>query len=304
MRFSWSPRRFETTRSAMSTFVAITVEDRSEARAQEAIGRAFEEMERLAALLTRFESGSPLGVLNATGRLADPPPELSRVVARGLLIHQASAGAFDPTVAPLVDLFELHFAAHGGPPDEAELRDVREIVGAGRLRLGGGGVHFERAGMALTLDGIAKGFIVDRIVDTVAAAGVRHALVNAGGDVRALGARADGRPWRVAVQDPLRPASHVEVVGLVDAAIATSGDYVRFHDAERRYHHTVVPGTGRSPETIASVSVRAPTAMEADALATAVFVLGDRAGGRLAEARGARCLVLTRAGERIASPGW
>jgi thiamine biosynthesis lipoprotein len=288
----------------MSTFVTVTVEDRSEGRAQEAIGRAFEELQRLTALLTRFDAGSPLGVLNATGRLADPPPELSAVVARGLEIHEASAGAFDPTVAPLVDLLELHFAAHGGPPNEAEVRDVREIVGAHRLRLGEGGLRFGRAGMALTLDGIAKGYIVDRLVEAVAARGIRHALVNAGGDVRALGARADGRPWRVAVQDPLCPAVHAEVVSLTDAAIATSGDYVRFHDAERRYHHTVVPGTGRSPEAIASVSVRAPTAMEADALATVVFVLGDRAGGRLVEARGASCLVLTREGGRLASPGW
>jgi thiamine biosynthesis lipoprotein len=305
MRLPWSPRRFEQSRTAMTTCVRVTVEDRSRARAEEAIGRAFEEMDRVAALLTRFESGSPVAVLNDTGRLAHPPAELQAVLTHALKVHAASAGAFDPTVAPLVDLLRLHFTAHGGPPDEAERREVAELVGAGHVRLDGRGLCLARTGMALTLDGIGKGFVVDRMVETLAAHGVRHALVNAGGDVRALGRHADGRPWRVAVQDPRRAESHVEVIGLDDAAVATSGDYVRFHDAERRHHHTVVPGSGRSPRELASVSVRAATAMDADALATAVFVLGREAGLRFVESRaGVECLVLGTEGRRNASSGW
>ncbi len=290
----------------MSTFVAVTVEDRSATRAEAAIGRAFDEMERVAALLTRFEDSSALGVLNRDGRLGDPPQELRSVVGRGLEIHCLSGGAFDPTVAPLVDLYQVHFAAHGGPPDPSELREVGELVGAGHVRLDDRGVRLEREGMALTLDGIAKGYVVDRMVEALAAQGVRHALVNAGGDVRALGGRADGRPWRVGVQDPRRPEGLVETIDLADAAVATSGDYVRFHDVERQYHHTVVPATGRSPDAAASVSIRAATAMEADALATAVFTLGPEAGLAFLSSVGAgvAALVLTRDGGRRASPGW
>ena len=289
----------------MSTFVAVTVEDRSTARAEDAIGRALEEMERVAALLTRFEAGSAVGVLNSDGRVASPPPELRAVVARALELHRLSGGAFDPTVAPLVDLYQVHFAAHGGPPDEAELRDVREIVGAGGLRLEDDRVAFDRTGMALTLDGIAKGYVVDRMVETLVAGGIRHALVNAGGDIRALGSRADGRPWRVGVQDPRRPESLVETIDVADAAVATSGDYVRFHDVERRYHHTVVPATGRSPDAVASVTVRAGTAMEADALATTVFALGPGEGTRwLAATTPADALVLARDGRRHETAGW
>ena len=289
----------------MATFVAVTVEDRSPARAEEAIGRAFEEMARVAALLTRFSAGSALGVLNADGRLRDPPPELRMVLARGLELHRASAGAFDPTVAPLVDLYQLHFAAHGGPPGEPELRDVQQIVGLPHLRLAERSLGFDRAGMSLTLDGIAKGFVVDRMVETIAATGVRHALVNAGGDIRALGSRASGAPWRVGVQDPRRPEALVEVVALADAAVATSGDYVRFHDVERQHHHTVVPASGRSPVELTSVSVRAARALDADALATAAFVLGAEAGCRLVEGhRQAECLLLARDGSRRASTRW
>lgn len=305
MRLPWSPRRVEATRRAMTTFVAVTVEDRSAARVEEALGRAFDEMERLIALLTRFEESSAVGVLNRDGRLVDPPPELRSVVGRGLEIHRLSGGAFDPTVAPLVDLYQTHFAAHGGPPDAAELREVKALVGAEHVRLDDRSLRLEREGMALTLDGIAKGHVVDRMVETLAAHGVRHALVNAGGDIRALGRRADGRPWRVGVQDPRRAGELSEVIPLADAAVATSGDYVRFHDAERRYHHTVVPSTGRSPDAAASVSVRAATAMEADALATAVFALGPEAGpALLASFPGTAALVLTRDGERRASRGW
>jgi thiamine biosynthesis lipoprotein len=305
MRFPWSHRRVEETRLAMTTLVRVTVEDASATRAHEAIGRAFEEMARVAALLTRFEGSSAVGVLNRDGRLGSPPPELRAVVERGLELHERSGGAFDPTVAPLVDLFQVHFTAHGGPPDAAELREVKALVGADLVHLDDRGLSFGREGMALTLDGIAKGYIVDRMVEVLAAHGVRHALVDAGGDIRALGARADRRPWRVGVQDPRRPVELAEVISLADAAVATSGDYVRFFDLERQYHHTVVPSTGRSPDAIASVSVRAATAVEADALATAVFALGPEAGPALVSSReGVATLVLTRDGGRRASPGW
>ena len=289
----------------MGTLVTVTVEDRSAGRIEEALARAFEEMERVAALLTRFEESSAVGVLNRDGRLGDPPPELRRVLSRGLEIHRLSEGAFDPTVAPLVDLYQVHFAAHGGPPDAVELREVKELVGAGHVLLDDRRLRLGREGMALTLDGIAKGYVVDRMVAELAGQGVRHALVNAGGDIRALGGRADGRPWRVGVQDPRRAAEVTDVIPLADAAVATSGDYVRFHDLARQYHHTVVPSTGRSPDAIASVSVRAATAMEADALATAVFALGPEAGLALLESRPEVAgLVLTRDGGRRASPGW
>ncbi len=304
MRFPWSARRVASVRRSMSTFVAVTVEDRSRQRAEEAIGRAFDEMDRLAALLTRFEASSALAVLNDCGRLADPPPELWTVLARALELHALTGGAFDPTVAPLVDLYQVHFAAHGGPPDHAELREVLALVGAAGVRLERGALRLDRAGMALTLDGIAKGYVVDRMVETLAAHGIRHALVNAGGDLRALGGRADGRPWRVGVQHPRRSEAILDVVALADAAVATSGDYVRCHDLERRYHHTLVPATGRSPEAIASVSVRAGGAMEADALATAVFVMGLPAGARLLGPLGAAGLVVDRSAIARATAGW
>jgi len=289
----------------MTTLVTVTVEDRSAARAEEAIGRAFDEMERVAALLTRFEESSAVGVLNRDGRLADPPTELRAVVGRGLDLHRRSGGAFDPTVAPLVDLYQVHFTAHGGPPDAAELGEVRALVGAELVHLDDRSLRLGREGMALTLDGIAKGYIVDRMVEVLATQGVRHALVDAGGDIRARGTRADGRPWRVGVQDPRRTAALVETIELADAAVATSGDYVRFHDVDRQYHHTVVPSTGRSPDAIASVSVRAATAVEADAFATAVFALGPEAGPAFVSTlEGVATLVLMRDGARRASPGW
>jgi FAD:protein FMN transferase len=305
MRFPGYDRRVEQARRAMTTLVTVTVEDHSAARAEESIGRAFDEMDRLAAILTRFDGSSAVGVLNRDGRLGGPPPELRAVLGRALELHRRSGGAFDPTVAPLVDLYQIHFTAHGGPPDAGELSDVRGLVGAELVQLDDRSLRLGREGMALTLDGIAKGYIVDRMAEVLAAHGVRHALVDAGGDIRALGAKANGRPWRVGVQDPRRPGQLSEVIPLEDEAVATSGDYVRFHDVERLYHHTVVPSTGRSPDAIASVSVRAATALEADALATAVFALDPEAGPALVSSlEGAEALVLTRDGERRTSPGW
>jgi thiamine biosynthesis lipoprotein len=305
MRLAWSARRFEETRQAMTTFVTVTVEDRSQSTAEEAIGRAFDEMERVVALLTRFESASPLAVLNDTGRLADPPPELRTVIERALWLHHLTGGAFDPTVAPLVDLYQVHFAAHGGPPEAAERREVLELVGAQCVRVNHRTLSLDRVGMALTLDGIGKGFVVDRMTETLAAYGVQHALVNAGGDIRALGPRANGRPWQVGVRHPRQADALVETLDLVDSAVATSGDYVHFHDVERCYHHTIVPSSGLSPSTVASVSVKASSAAQADALATAVFVLGCEGGMRLlARVESIAGLILTRAGVHFASAQW
>lgn len=190
-------------RPSMGTLVSVVALDASRGRVEDAIEQAFGEMTRLVGILSRHDSSTPLAHLNTTGRLSDAPPELLEVVGRARGFHWLTHGAFDVTVKPLVDLLR----ATGGEPAPAERAEAADLVGMQRLRLSGRRLSFDRAGMGLTLDGIAKGFVVDRMADALVRRGVRRFLINAGGDIRAMGGKEGGRPWTIGVRDPLPFAS-------------------------------------------------------------------------------------------------
>jgi len=293
-------------RPAMGTLVAVTVVAPSREWAQDAIGEAFGEMDRLIAHFSRYRDDSAICALNAAGHLEDAPPELHRVVQASLEYHALTDGAFDVTVAPLLALFrDRLLASIPSEPTDGEIRNVLALVGARGIECAGRRIRLPRAGMALTLDGIAKGFIVDAIAHTLESCGVRRYLVNAGGDIRSRGKKEGRRPWTVAVRDPTRPGGLLQTVPLTRGAVATSGSYEISFDGDMRFHHIVDATTGRSPSAALSVSVMAPTAMAADALATSVFVLGPAAGVRFIERlRGCACLVLARDGGRWCSKRW
>lgn len=294
------------TRPAMGTLASLSVISPSAVLAEGAVGRAYDEMDRLIGCLSRFEPASPIGVLNSEGSLKTPPPEVMRLIEHSLSYHRLSGGAFDIAVKPLLDLFaDGNGLAAGRVPDEREWREALEVVGSRHLRVDRGGVSFTRSGMGVTLDGIAKGYIVDRMAETLRAAGLRDYLVEAGGDIRASGRR-DGRtPWRVAVQDPLKRGRYPGVIELSNAAVATSGSYERYFDRSRRHHHVFSAVTGRSPQSSVSVSVVAPTTMAADALATAVFVLGPEEGIPLVDSLpDCGCLVVEASGMIRPSRRW
>ena len=293
------------TRLAMGTFVAVTVLHPSQGEADDAIGRAFEEMTRVSRLLDRYNSSSAIGTLNRDGYLADMPTEVSDVVGRSIHFHKVTGGAFDITVKPLVDLFKEHFAAHGMPPSEAQIAKVLGLVDGSAVRLEGQTIRLAREGMGITLDGIAKGYVIDCGARVIKEHGIQHALINAGGDIRAIGGKKSNMPWKVAVQSPEKTGPYVDTLTMVDGAIATSGNYEVYFDQEKLYHHIVNPETGRSPLQSASVTVMAANVMDADALATSVFVLEPLAGKRFIETIAqTECLILDSNQTRVMSGGW
>ncbi len=292
------------TRLAMGTVVSMTAIHSSRDEAEEAIGLAFEEIDRLSGLLSRHNGGSPVARLNATGQLTGAPQEVLELVARSLYFHQQTGGAFDITVKPILDHYQERFAA-GVAPTETELADVLARVGAEHVRFSGGSIRFNREGMGITLDGIAKGYIVDRASQVLADRGVPNHLVNAGGDIRTSGAAAKGEPWTVAIQDPDKLRDYPSVIRMKDGAIATSGDYEVYYDREKLFHHIVNGRTGRSPELFSSVTVTAPSVMDADALSTSVFVMDAGAGVRYIDSRPEyQCLMIRHDGSTLQSAGW
>ncbi|MEW5773403.1 MAG: FAD:protein FMN transferase [Thermodesulfobacteriota bacterium] len=290
----------------MGTFVTLTAVHESRDLAEEAVGRAFAEMERLCAVFDRHRGDTAVSVLNRDGRLSGAPAELSAVVERSLSLHSLSGGAFDPSVAPLVDTLRNRAAAGKGLDlSRAELAELLALVDARQIRMDGDRLALGKAGMALTLDGIAKGYIADRASAVLTSCGAVNHLVNAGGDIRAAGEKAPGKAWTVAVEDPAKAGQYPAVVSLKDGAVATSGSYEVYFDRNRAHHHVVAPASGVSPHEVVSCTVKAPTVMEADALATAVMVLGARQGLAFVDSLpGRECLLVTATGAQLASRFW
>lgn len=292
------------TRLAMGTYVSITAIHPSRDEAEQVIGEAFDEIDRLNLVLSRFDKNSPVTELNTTGTIEHMESEISEPVARALYYYQHTGGAFDITVAPLVDLYKQSFAA-GKQPSEAQIKAVLSNIGSSNLRISGKSLSLGRPEMSITLDGIAKGYIVDQASELLHRKGVNNHLINAGGDIRTSGAAAQGRSWKVAVQDPAKKKEYPDIIEMKDGAVATSGNYEVFYDNEKLFHHIVNAKTGLSPHVSASVTVMASTVMDADALSTSVFVMEPEAGIRFIDSQmDCECLVITNAGEMKASKGW
>lgn len=238
---------------------------------------ALEEVGRVEARMTRFDPTSEVGRVNAgPGRFFPVSSMTGHVVRTALEVARATDGAFDPGLGALEALWG--FYRHRAPASLPDARRLaRQAAGAGyrqvelagdllrpRLRVGGA--------VRLDLGGIAKGYAVDRAAALLRGHGVRHALINVGGDLYALGTHPAGRPWQVGVRHPRRPGRYLTRLSLSDRAVATSGDYENFFIADgQRYHHLLDPRTGAPAPFHQSVTVTARSAMMADALATAAF---------------------------------
>ena len=306
VRFDKKTTKVSTTRLAMGTFVSMTLIHPSKDEAEEAMGRAFNEIDRLSGVLSRFDAATAVALLNKEGYVKDLPEEAVQVVSRSLYYHKVSGGNFDITVKPVVDLFREGIEGEKKSfPTEKEITELLKLVGSDKIELRGRSIHFMRPGMGMTLDGIAKGFIVDRASQILDGHKIENHLINAGGDIRTKGTKGDNRHWTVAIQDPLKKNNYPDIIHMRDGAIATSGNYEVYYDREKMFHHIVNPRTGLSPRLTTSVSVIANTTMEADALSTSVFVMNPSEGARFVDTLpSCECLIMADDGTLTKSKGW
>ena len=291
-------------RVMLGTFVDISLAGVTSMQADDALGLAFAEAARLEGIFSRYDSATPVSELNRAGRLRDAPAELVQVLHHSQATANLTAGGFDITVQPIVDLFRAHSNPSGSMTlDKTELRAARELVDFRGVCVSGADISFDRTGMGITLDGIAKGYIADGIAKTLTASGVKNYLINAGGDIMAAGFKEPGIPWRVAIQSPTS-AAYADTFAFSNKAIATSGSYEAYYDALHLHHHLINPASGASP-FVGSVTVLADTVMEADAIATALSVLPPSDALRcIQKLPKAECCILSPDGRKYASPGW
>lgn len=245
-------------------------------------------LDRVVAQMSQWEPDSDLSRFNraAPDTWRGVPPEFARVLRAGLEVSAASGGAFDPAMGALSDLWGFGATPRSTAPDGAAIDAARAPAGA--IAFDGPGLRARRAGPAqLDFSGIAKGFGVDLAAQSLLRHGLRHFLLEVGGELRGQGLKPEGEPWWVDIETPPGLRAPPLRVALHELSVATSGNYRRWLDADgRRHAHTLDPRTGRPVENdVASVTVLHENCMMADAWATALTVLGPEAGMALAAER-------------------
>jgi thiamine biosynthesis lipoprotein len=252
---------------ALGARTAITLAHPEAARL---VAAARDEVARLEAVFSLYRATSALSCLNRDGALDAPPMELVECLGIAGAVHAATGGAFDPTVQPLWRTYAQAFAA-GHAPDEGTIAAARNRVGWAAVDVAPDRVAFRRPGMEMTLNGIAQGYIADRVTRLLEEEGLRDILVDTG-ELRATGGMPGGGAWPVQL-----PGGRD--TGLRDRALATSAPLGTAFDAAGRVGHILDPRSGYpAPAYGRSVTVTAPTAALADALSTALCLLGESDG--------------------------
>ncbi|WGD55029.1 FAD:protein FMN transferase [Bradyrhizobium sp. CB1650] len=245
--------------------------------AERLISAAYSEARRLERLFSLYLEDSDLVRLNRTGILVGPPAELVELLKASLRFAELTGGMFDPTVQPLWDLYANHFAQEGADPsgpDKVSVKAALACVGYHRLSVSSERVVVPK-GTAITLNGIAQGYITDKIVELLRSRGVAHTLVDMG-ETRAIGARADGEAWEIGIADPEFPGRTQARLPIVDRAVSTSGAYGFRFDSAGRFNHLFDPRTGACGHLYRSVTTIAETATATDALSTAFSLMDQK----------------------------
>ena len=287
------------TEMLMGTLVTIHV---VAAGADLAIERAFEWFREIERRCTRFDEDSELMQLSA--RVGVPVPAsaiLYEAVQFALSVAVDTDGAFDPTVGRRMEARGFNREHRTGrtvqsplsPDDSVSYRDVHVDPDRRTITL--------RRPLTLDLGAVAKGLAVDAAVGELQP--FRDFAIDAGGDLYLGGCNPDGVPWSVGIRHPRLDGQLIDSLRVSDKAVCTSGDYERPAPGDRDGHHVLDPRSGASPAAVASTTVVAPSAMLADALGTAAFVLGPAEGIKLFERHGVEGLIVTPALERYATPG-
>jgi len=301
--------RFEETREMMGTYVTIIIyADKEDSR--KVMDIAFDRMQEVIDIASVYDEDSEMSLLNRDGFIEDPSDELKELISLSIEYYNISNGSFDITIKPVLALWSGGLWKESEEVQAAEIQEALKLVGSDKMIIEGNKIYFTVEGMSADLGGIAKGYAVDKALEVISEQGIKHALVNAGGDVAAIGKKADGENWLVELEDPdgaEDKSSSIEALPsfvFENKAVATSGNYHRYYDPEKKVHHITDPATGYSAGRCISVTIIADSCTEADVLATSVFVKGPVEGMELVEKmEGIEALIIDNDGKIYKSSG-
>ncbi len=301
---SCQPRIHEVkdTDEIMGTYVSVTIHDHDQAKARQAMDMAFAEMRRIENVLSIYDNSSEVFTLNEEKTVKPPSSELSDNLQKAIYYSNLSDGAFDITVQPILDLYRSSFRDSNRPPSPEEIDSALDQVDYRRIVLNDDAITIGKD-QKITLGALAKGYAVDKAASILEQNGIRHALINAGGDMRALGNKYQNNAWRIALENPRDKGEYIAIFDISDKAIVTSGDYERYFDENMSFHHIIDPRTGYSARELISVTILADRAFDADAISTTVFVLGKEGMQLIESIDGVEGLIITNDKEILRSSG-
>lgn len=274
---------YEKTEVLMDTFITIKAFGSDKKMVEEGVDAAFAEIKRLDELMSFYSEESEVAAINEVSgqRFVRVSFDTCEVISLSLDVSRKSLGAFDPTVGSIEHLWDFVEKRRADP---GELAAALPLVGYKGIELDENkrAVRLKAEGAKIDLGGVAKGYALDRAADILEESGIESALLTMGSTTKVIGVKADGKPWKVGIQNPRFAGddSLIGVLSLDGLTLSTSGDYQRYFEEDGiRFHHILNPKTGMPAEGLMSASVIGKiTAAEADALSTAVFVMGGEKG--------------------------
>lgn len=287
-------REYKESRFLLNTVVDVVVVGERE-EAEEGIRSAFEEIEQLERLLSPYKDDSEISLINRFGasRVSSDTLEL---VEQAIRYGDITKGALDITIGPIMALWGFKTGNYRIPTDQEiakglSLVDYKKII----VNRAKSEIRLSMPGMSIDPGAIAVGFAVDKAINRLKEMGLRNALINAGGEIYALGNPPGRRAWRIGIRHPRLPNGIIGIAELKDRAVSTSGDYENFFELKgKRYCHIMNPKTGKPVQGIMSVTVFADNTTKADALSTAIFPMGAKKGMELIESlQDVECLIIT-----------
>lgn len=290
----------------LGAVATIRIHHTDRTAAEHLLEQVVRETRRLESVFSLYRPDSSLCELNRRGVLIAPPAELSELLALCGYFWRLTGGTFDPTVQPLWRCYADHFAMAArnseGPP-AAKRNEALGLVGWEKVHFDPDKIAFDRRGMGLTLNGIAQGYITDRVVELLRVGGIGSCLVDMG-EIRGLGARPDGRPWKVALEPPSGSVYKDRSISIIDKAVATSGAAGFRFDQQGRFNHLFNPSNGACAYPARNLTVVAATAVSADALSTAFALMNEEEiRSVLSRAGDAQAHLITESGTQAITDG-
>ena len=272
---SCSEKKVSSTEFAMNTVVSITAYGD---RADEAVKASFKEVKRIEALLSCHIENSEISKINKLAHIEKQKVsnETAKVLKKALWLCQKTGGAFDITLKPLSDLWNIKAEKPKIPTDE-EIKNTLSIVGYENIEIDGNFVSFKKKGVQIDLGGAAKGYCADRVKEVLKSHGIKNALIDLGGNIYALGKNEQGKNWRIGLQKPGgKRGEYFSIEELSGKSAVSSGSYERYFEKNGKiYHHIMDRKTGYpSNSGLVSVTAISENSFEADMLSTAIFVMG------------------------------
>lgn len=273
-----SLQRYEENLEKMGTYVNIIIYADKDSDYQKILDSGFAKIDEISKIASNYDPESSVTKLNKNGFIENAPVELVDIIRLSKDYNKITMGAFDITIDPVLTLWAGGLWEKSKEVQQQKILEALNFVGSDKISINGSNIKFEKEGMSVTLGGIAKGYIVDKVIETLKSQGINNALVNAGGDIATLGAKPDGELWNISLENPDNTSEKIVEFALAGKSIATSGNYYRYFDPKKETAHIIDPKTGYTADKCISATIIAENATIADILATSVFVLGPQEG--------------------------